>query len=65
MAGTPCPFEGAIGAKAKQQWKINPEELPVGVTAKENRLVDNEDVTYQLYTKEEFCAKNPKEDICV
>jgi hypothetical protein len=65
MAGTPCPFEGTIGSDAKAQWESNPEELPEGVKVKEKKLVDNEDVTYQLYTKEEFCAKNPDEDICV
>ncbi len=27
-AGTPCPFEGEIGAKAKQLWETFPEKIP-------------------------------------
>lgn len=27
-AGTPCPFEGQIGAQAKAQWDANPDKLP-------------------------------------
>jgi hypothetical protein len=28
MAGTPCPYDGAIGAEAKKQWKDNVTEQP-------------------------------------
>lgn len=28
MAGTPCPYDGTIGAVAKEQWKANPKEKP-------------------------------------
>jgi hypothetical protein len=27
-AGTPCPYEGQIGAQAKAQWEANPDKLP-------------------------------------
>jgi hypothetical protein len=27
-AGTPCPYEGQIGAQAKAQWDANPNKLP-------------------------------------
>lgn len=29
-AGTPCPFEGAIGTKAKASWLQNPMRSPEG-----------------------------------
>lgn len=28
MAGTPCPYDGAIGAEAKEQWKANKNKKP-------------------------------------
>ena len=28
MAGTPCPYKGAIGDDAKQAWEENPEDAP-------------------------------------
>lgn len=28
MAGTPCPYDGSIGAEAKKQWKDNVSEQP-------------------------------------
>ena len=27
-AGTPCPYEGKIGAEAKEQWELNPNKIP-------------------------------------
>ena len=30
MAGTPCPYKGAIGDKALEQWKENPDDIPSG-----------------------------------
>ena len=31
MAGTPCPFDGSIGAEAKAQWDANPEMQPTNI----------------------------------
>lgn len=28
MAGTPCPYDGSIGAEAKQQWSVNKSKQP-------------------------------------
>ena len=28
MAGTPCPYDGMIGAEAKAAWKANPDGIP-------------------------------------
>ena len=28
MAGTPCPYKGAIGDDAKKAWEENPEDAP-------------------------------------
>jgi hypothetical protein len=30
MAGTPCPYKGAIGDKALDQWRNNPQDIPSG-----------------------------------
>ena len=30
MAGTPCPYMGAIGEEAKEGWEANPELVPDG-----------------------------------
>lgn len=30
MAGTPCPYKGAIGNKALVEWKKNPSDIPSG-----------------------------------
>jgi hypothetical protein len=27
-AGTPCPYDGVIGAQAKAQWEANPNKIP-------------------------------------
>ena len=27
-AGTPCPYEGQIGAQAKASWEANPDKIP-------------------------------------
>jgi hypothetical protein len=35
-AGTPCPYEGKIGAQAKQEWESNPDKLPKLEEAKED-----------------------------
>ncbi len=31
MAGTPCPFDGMIGEKAKEAWIAHPELTPISV----------------------------------
>ena len=30
MAGTPCPFMGQIGDKAKEEWQKNIDKAPEG-----------------------------------
>jgi len=37
MAGTPCPFEGKIGAEAKQLWEENPDKHPAKLETEERR----------------------------
>jgi hypothetical protein len=37
MAGTPCPYEGKIGAEAKQLWDENPELKPTEIEQEERR----------------------------
>ena len=39
MAGTPCPFDGTIGAEAKASWKAN-QDLQPGTTKKEGMSDD-------------------------
>tara|TARA_R110002074_G_scaffold110682_1_gene238122 strand:+ start:2333 stop:2887 length:555 start_codon:yes stop_codon:yes gene_type:complete len=39
MAGTPCPFLGAIGTEAQEQWDRKPELQPANI--KENEKDDN------------------------
>ena len=49
MAGTPCPFEGAIGDEAREKWLENPDRAPEGaiirVAVKEEKpkAVENEE----------------------
>jgi len=31
MAGTPCPYNGMIGAEAAQAWDENPQDNPVNI----------------------------------
>jgi hypothetical protein len=40
MAGTPCPYDGAIGAEAKAAWKANESQRPEA--QKNNRGFSNE-----------------------
>jgi len=37
MAGTPCPYEGKIGAEAKELWDANPELKPTEIAQEERR----------------------------
>ena len=40
MAGTPCPYDGAIGNEAKQQWKANETLQPGNKAEKKGELTD-------------------------
>lgn len=40
MAGTPCPYDGMIGAEAKAAWKTNAGEKPEGEKKKEGMSDD-------------------------
>lgn len=37
MAGTPCPYEGKIGAEAAELWDKNPEKQPANIEQEERR----------------------------
>jgi hypothetical protein len=43
MAGTPCPFDGAIGAEAKESWKAN-KNLQPGITQTEGMSDDRKTI---------------------
>jgi hypothetical protein len=59
MAGTPCPFEGMIGAEAQNAWDANPQRLPEGVD-----ITNNLEVGYELQSKRSFCRRYPNEKVC-
>lgn len=40
MAGTPCPYDGAIGNEAKQQWVANKAQQPGNREEKKGELSD-------------------------
>jgi hypothetical protein len=40
MAGTPCPYDGTIGAEAKQQWKKNEALQPGNKEETKGELTD-------------------------
>lgn len=42
-AGTPCPYDGLIGAEAKVAWEANKEEIPDEDSASFNPLKDMDD----------------------
>jgi len=43
MAGTPCPYLGAIGQDATDQWNLNPEKRPdYEEWKKEHPLIEKE-----------------------
>ena len=44
MAGTPCPFDGTIGAEAKEYWKTN-KTLQPGHTEEKSEGLSNESKT--------------------
>jgi hypothetical protein len=37
-AGTPCPFEGEIGDKARVLWMANPEDAPEGTKLRRDAI---------------------------
>lgn len=41
MAGTPCPFDGTIGAEAKAGWKANEVLQPLDTDKKSERMSDD------------------------
>jgi len=41
MAGTPCPFNGMIGAEAKAAWITNGEKQPVEIELVEREMTDD------------------------
>ena len=47
MAGTPCPYKGAIGDKALAEWIKNPQDIPSGaklmVSSRKGSEVPNND----------------------
>ena len=47
MAGTPCPYMGAIGEEAKKGWEENPEMIPEGsiIFAKMQEVKEEEEKT--------------------
>ena len=44
MAGTPCPYLGAIGDDAKSGWEENPDDVPSGslIFSKKKDLTENQ-----------------------
>ena len=40
QAGTPCPYDGKIGAEAKELWQQNPEQQPDGTVENKDETSD-------------------------
>jgi len=36
QAGTPCPYEGKIGAEAKELWLQNQDKMPIDISVEDN-----------------------------
>ena len=47
-AGTPCPYNGAIGAEAQDGWENNPESIPDGSKYKIDYVEDNKSETQEF-----------------
>jgi hypothetical protein len=47
-AGTPCPYNGAIGTEAQDGWKNNPESIPDGSKYKIDYVEANKPETQEL-----------------
>jgi hypothetical protein len=48
MAGTPCPFDGAIGAEAKEFWKINRKLQPGYIEQNSEGMNDERKTMYGI-----------------
>jgi len=60
MAGTPCPYNGLIGAEAQVAWNENQEDRPDWDQVKKEQASHE----FKAYTKPKFCKKYPTHKIC-
>jgi hypothetical protein len=60
MAGTPCPYNGLIGAEAQVAWNENQEDRPDWDQIKKEQASQE----FKAYTKPKFCKKYPTHKIC-
>ena len=60
MAGTPCPYNGLIGAEAQAAWNENQEDRPDWDQVKKEQASHE----FKAYTKPKFCKKYPTHKIC-
>jgi hypothetical protein len=60
MAGTPCPYNGLIGAEAQVAWNENQEDRPDWDQIKKKQSSQE----FKAYTKPKFCKKYPTHKIC-
>jgi hypothetical protein len=60
MAGTPCPYNGLIGAEAQVAWNENQEDRPDWDQIKKEQTSQE----FKAYTKPKFCKKYPTHKIC-
>ena len=60
MAGTPCPYNGLIGAEAQAAWDENQEDRPDWDQIKKEQASHE----FKAYTKPKFCKKYPTHKIC-
>ena len=60
MAGTPCPYNGLIGAEAQAAWDENQEDRQDWDQVKKEQASHE----FKAYTKPKFCKKYPTHKIC-
>ena len=60
MAGTPCPYNGLIGAEAQVAWNENQEDRPDWDQIKKEQASQE----FKAYTKPQFCKKYSTHKIC-
>ena len=48
-AGTPCPYDGKIGAKAKKLWLENPAEAPEGTKLRLAAIKKTQDQNKEVF----------------
>jgi hypothetical protein len=48
MAGTPCPFDGTIGAEAKEYWKTNKALQPGNKEEKSEGFSDDSKTLFSI-----------------